>query len=82
MKALLFTLRLVSGFAALIMVLSLLAWVINSLLKVFGPAGLVLPILGWGAVEYSQLDDKAKAELKALAKSKLPDWDVKPESKK
>jgi len=75
MKILLTILRVIAGFAAMALGLTILVWLINLTLRTFGFAGLVLPILGWGAVEYSQLTKEQQAALKRLAKSKLPKWE-------
>ncbi len=75
MKVLLPIMRVIAGFAAMILGLTILVWLINLMLRTFGFAGLFIPIVTWGAVEYSQLTKEQKAELKTLAKSKLPKWE-------
>lgn len=75
MKYILPIARVLCGFALLVAVLSLLTWVLNSLLKVFGPMGLLLPIAGWGALEYANLTPAKKAELKKAAKKAMPSWE-------
>jgi|LWDU01.1.fsa_nt_gi hypothetical protein len=74
MKVLLPIMRVIAGFAAMILGLTILVWLINLMLRTFGFAGLFIPIVTWGAVEYSQLTKEQKDDLAKLAKSKLPEW--------
>jgi hypothetical protein len=75
MKILLPIMRVVSGFAILVAVLSLLTWVLNTLFKVLGPLGLLIPVAGWAGLEYANLTPAKKAELKKAAKDAMPSWE-------